>query len=97
MPVSLRPALHGPDGALRQRKDEPPQRPGTEGATEERVWWRLRRRQPYVQVLQTTDGLRVPGAYGEVQQQVLDTLSGWYATTRRAPSACGNGAPYMPR
>ena len=63
LPFLLCRAIDRPDGSLRERKDEPPERPGTEGAIQERVWWRFCRRQPLVQVIQAPDGFRFPGSF----------------------------------
>ena len=74
-------SINRPDGALWQRKDESPERPGAEGATEKRVRWRLRRRQAYVQVVQAADGVRISGAY------VRSKYSGTGASYRRRRGA----------
>lgn len=83
LPFSLRPDffLFCPDGSLRERKDKPPERPGTEGAAQERVWRRFRRRQPLVQILQAPDGFRIPGAFFRVKHSGIMCASPfcrWY-------------------
>lgn len=50
------------DGSVGEREDKPSERFGAEGPAQERLWPRLRRRPPYVQVLQAPDGLRFSGS-----------------------------------